>query len=89
METGTLIANIADDYRSLAKSIVLENPPLEDAMLIWAIAFFVIAIVTALLGFTGISGTAASLAQLLFVVSFLLYVIIMVYRACRGQPRRF
>ena len=37
-------------------------------MLNWAAAFFIIAIVAALLGFTGIAGSAVSIAKILFFV---------------------
>lgn len=35
-------------------------------MLSWAFTFLIIAIIAALLGFTGIAGTAAAVAKLLF-----------------------
>jgi uncharacterized membrane protein YtjA (UPF0391 family) len=47
----------------------------EARVLNWAISFFIIAIVAALFGFTGISGTIADLAQMLFVVFLVLFAV--------------
>ena len=44
-------------------------------MLRWAIIFFVIAIVAAVLGFGGIAGAASGIATLLFYVFIALFVI--------------
>jgi uncharacterized membrane protein YtjA (UPF0391 family) len=43
-------------------------------MLKLALAFFVIALIAGLFGFTGIAGAAASIAQLLFGVFIILFV---------------
>lgn len=42
-------------------------------MLNWSVTFFIIAIVSAVLGFGGIAGGAASIAQVLFFVFLLLF----------------
>ena len=44
-------------------------------MLSWALTFLVVAIIAAVLGFGVISGTAASIAQILFVAFLVLFVI--------------
>lgn len=44
-------------------------------MMSWAVAFFIIAIVAALLGFSGIAGTATNIAWILFVVGLVLALI--------------
>ncbi|MGA6987276.1 MAG: DUF1328 domain-containing protein [Terriglobales bacterium] len=44
-------------------------------MLNWAVTFFVIALIAALLGFTGIAVAAAGTAKLLFVVFLILFVV--------------
>jgi uncharacterized membrane protein YtjA (UPF0391 family) len=44
-------------------------------MLNWAVTFFVIAIVAALLGFTSIAGSAIDIAKILFFVFLVLAVI--------------
>lgn len=40
----------------------------ENAMLYWAIAFFLVALAAAALGFGGIASATAGIAQILFVV---------------------
>ena len=43
-------------------------------MLSWGITFLIIAIVTAVLGFGGIDGTATGIAKILFVVSLVMFI---------------
>ena len=45
-------------------------------MLQWAVTFFVIAIVAALLGFTGIASSAVEIAKILFFVFLILSVLV-------------
>jgi uncharacterized membrane protein YtjA (UPF0391 family) len=54
-------------------------------MLGWALVFFVIALVSAALGFGGLAGVAASIAQILFVVFLVLTVLMFVVRAFQGR----
>lgn len=54
-------------------------------MLSWAIAFLVIALVAAVLGFGGIAGTAMSIAQLIFYVAIILFVIAVVGGVFSGR----
>ena len=61
---------------------------MEAHMLGWALTFFVLAIIAALLGFggiAGIAGTAAGIAQFLFVVFLVLLVVTFIARALRGR----
>lgn len=44
-------------------------------MFSWAITFFIIAIIAAIFGFTGIAGTAAWAAKLLFVGGLILAIV--------------
>lgn len=44
-------------------------------MLSWAITFFVIALIAAVLGFGGIAGTAAAIAKFLAVVFVILFIV--------------
>lgn len=59
-------------------------------MLSWALTFFVIAIIAAVFGFTGIAAGAASIAKLLFLIFlglFLVSIIVHGVRAAgRGRP---
>jgi uncharacterized membrane protein YtjA (UPF0391 family) len=53
-------------------------------MLYWALMFLLVALVAALFGFGGIASTAASFAQILFVVALVLFVVSLVF----GYRRR-
>ena len=44
-------------------------------MLTWAVIFFIIAIIAALLGFTNIAGAAVGIAKILFFVFLVLFLI--------------
>ena len=48
---------------------------LEVIMLRWALGFFVVALIAAALGFGGIAASAASMAQLIFYVFVILFVV--------------
>ena len=53
-------------------------------MLRWAVTFFIIAIVAAVFGFSGIAAGAASIAQLFFWVFVALFVISLIAGLVRG-----
>lgn len=55
-------------------------------MLGWALTFLVVALVAAALGFGGIAGASAGIAQILFMVFILLFVVAMLTRAVQGKP---
>jgi uncharacterized membrane protein YtjA (UPF0391 family) len=55
-------------------------------MLSWALVFFVLAIVAAALGFGGIAGASAGIAQILFFIFLALMVLSFAARALRGRP---
>jgi uncharacterized membrane protein YtjA (UPF0391 family) len=57
-------------------------------MLSWAIGFFIVAIIAALFGFTGLAGTAVGIAKVLFFLFLIAFVVslVMGYRG-RGGPR--
>lgn len=57
-------------------------------MLSWALTFLVIALIAALLGFTGVAGTAVWLAQSLFYVFVILFLVSMVAALVRGRTTR-
>jgi len=52
-------------------------------MLNYAITFFIIAIVAALLGFTGIAGSAIEIAKILFFVFLALSIVIFIFGRAR------
>jgi uncharacterized membrane protein YtjA (UPF0391 family) len=47
-------------------------------MLRWALAFFIVALVAALLGFTGVALAAAGIAKILFYIFLVLFLFAMV-----------
>jgi len=53
-------------------------------MLGWAIGFFIIALIAAVFGFTGIAGAATTIAQVLFWVFLVLFVVSLIMG--RGRP---
>jgi uncharacterized membrane protein YtjA (UPF0391 family) len=55
-------------------------------MLGWALTFLVVALIAAALGFGGIAGASAGIAQTLFFVFIVLFVVAMIARALRGRP---
>jgi uncharacterized membrane protein YtjA (UPF0391 family) len=57
-------------------------------MLYWALVFFVVALIAALLGFTGIAIAAAGIAKVLFVIFLALFVISVVAHLLGGSGRR-
>lgn len=54
-------------------------------MLYWALVFLVVALVAALFGFGGIAATASSMAQILFVIALVLFVISLVAGLARRR----
>lgn len=54
-------------------------------MLGLAILFFILAVISAVLGFGGLTSTFAALAQVMFVLFLLLFVISFTVRALRGK----
>ena len=47
-------------------------------MISWAVTFLIIAIIAAVLGFSGIAGTAVNIAWILFVVGLILAIVLFV-----------
>lgn len=56
-------------------------------MLSWAFTFFVIGIIAAIFGFTGIAAGAASIAQLLFGLFLVLFIVSLVVHGIRSASR--
>lgn len=54
-------------------------------MLGWALAFLVIALIAAVLGFGGIAGFAVEIAKIIFFVAIILFVISAVVGLIRGR----
>jgi len=66
----------------------MDQPPYrkEAAMLRYAIAFFVIAIIAALFGFGGIAAGATEIAKILFFVFLILFVVSLVAGMLKRGP---
>ena len=54
-------------------------------MLGWALTFLVIALIAAVLGFGGIAGFAVEIANIIFFVAIILFVISAVFALIRGR----
>jgi uncharacterized membrane protein YtjA (UPF0391 family) len=54
-------------------------------MLHWALVFLVVALVAAVFGFGGIASTAAGMAQILFVVALVLFVVSLLFGFARRR----
>ncbi|MCB5177534.1 DUF1328 domain-containing protein [Microvirga lenta] len=54
-------------------------------MLKWALIFFVIAIVAAMFGFTGIAAGAATIAKWLFFIAIAVFVILLILGLIAGE----
>jgi uncharacterized membrane protein YtjA (UPF0391 family) len=54
-------------------------------MLSWALTFLIIALIAAVLGFGGIAGSAAWIAQVLFGIFIILFLVSFLFR---GRPPR-
>lgn len=55
-------------------------------MLAWALTFLVVALIAAVFGFGGIATASAGIAQILFFVFLLLFVVALLSNALRGRP---
>ena len=67
----------------------LRQQSLEDrSMLRWAIIFFIIALVAAVLGFGGISGMSFEIAKFVAIIAVILFVVSLVVGGMRGRGPR-
>lgn len=57
-------------------------------MLWWALTFFILAIIAAIFGFGGIATAAASVAQIIFYVALVFFVISLIAYLFRGASTR-
>ena len=63
---------------------LLHGSSKETTMFAWAIAFFLVALIAAIFGFTGIAVSAAAMAKVIFIVALVLAVVSLVM----GRRRR-
>jgi uncharacterized membrane protein YtjA (UPF0391 family) len=64
-----------DDLSMESVTRVLNRKVIGEVMLSWALTFLVIALIAAALGFGGIAGSASYIAQVLFFVFLVLFII--------------
>lgn len=55
-------------------------------MLGWSLTFLVVALIAGALGFGGIAGASAGIAQVLFFIFLILFAITIVIRLVKGKP---
>jgi len=60
----------------------------DHSMLRWAIIFFIVALVAAVLGFGGISGMSFEIAKFIAVIAVILFVVSLVVGGMRGRGPR-
>ncbi len=65
--------------------ITLSLLELEPQMLNWAVTFFILAIIAAVLGFGGIAASAASIGKILFVLFLVLFAVSLIANAGRSR----
>lgn len=59
----------------------------DNSMLYWALVFFIVSIVAAVLGFGGIAATTAGIAQILFYIFLVLFLVSLITGLVRrGTP---
>lgn len=54
-------------------------------MLYWAVVFFILALVAGLFGFGGLAATAGGIAQILFFIFLVLFLISLLYSLLTGR----
>ena len=55
-------------------------------MLNWALTFFIVAIIAAVLGFGGIAGTATGIAKFLFMLFVILFLVSLIVPRMKNPP---
>ncbi len=72
-------------YRARQTGALIEITK-ETLMLGWALTFLAVAIIAAVFGFGGIASASAGIAQVLFFIFIMLFLVAMIARAVRGKP---
>jgi uncharacterized membrane protein YtjA (UPF0391 family) len=65
---------ICRPYKAFTRQLIRDSTSQEIVMLYWALVFLVVALVAGVLGFTGIAGTSAGIAQILFWIFLVVFV---------------
>jgi uncharacterized membrane protein YtjA (UPF0391 family) len=65
--------------RNWSKRTICQDAKKGANMLSWSLTFLIFALIAALLGFTGLAGTAVGIAKILFVVFLVMYLLSVVF----------
>jgi uncharacterized membrane protein YtjA (UPF0391 family) len=65
---------------------LFDNFNKEETMLYWVLLFFIISIIAAVFGFTGIAVAAAGVAKILFYLFLILFILTLIF-GIRGRTR--
>lgn len=68
----------------LHRAVKIQPGLKEVGMLRWAIGFFIVALIAALLGFGGLAATAAGIAKFIFYIFIILFVLSLIAHLMRG-----
>lgn len=80
------MSDLFDPLRVRRTDVTLHRNFLEATMLYWTVIFLVVALVAALFGFGGIAASAAGIAQILFYIFIILFVVSLIMQlAGRGR----
>ena len=85
MGTGTAGNQIPANKFEFIRGDRRRHQRLEASKLRWAIAFLIIALVAAVLGFGGIAGVAIDIAKLIFYVAIVLFAIAAIVALMQGR----
>jgi uncharacterized membrane protein YtjA (UPF0391 family) len=85
--TSTRSSSLRWNRASKARVIGPQNDPIpEDGLLYWALMFLVVALVAAIFGFGGIASTATGIAQVLFVIAIIMFLVSLLAGYMRRNP---
>jgi len=73
------------DWKTLSEDPIAKRETL--AMTRWAIGFLIVALVAAVLAFTGIAASAGGFARTLFIVAVILFLVSLGLGRLQGPPR--
>ena len=79
------MARLRRSRQTSARVALLAPASKENAMLRWALIFFVVALLAAVLGFTGIAAAAAGVAKVLFFLFIVLFLVTLLGHVARRQ----
>jgi uncharacterized membrane protein YtjA (UPF0391 family) len=81
------LITLSENNHGLLQAVfrVINDNQWEGIMLRWALTFFIIAIIAALFGFGGIAATASGIAQILFYIFLVLFIVALLIGLLGGR----